>query len=48
MVLDLYYLPGSPLCLAVQMTAEVIGIDLSLKSVKLSDGDHLKSEFLKP
>jgi len=45
--MDLYYLPGSAPCRAVQMTAAGVKADLNLKLLNLMGGDHLKPEFLK-
>jgi glutathione S-transferase len=47
MPIDLYQLSGSPPCRAVRLTAAAIGVDLNLKHVDLTAGDHLKPEFLK-
>lgn len=47
MPIDFYYLPQSPACRAVQMTAEAVGVELNLKLTKLSDGEHLTPEYLK-
>lgn len=47
MVLDLYYLPESAPCRAVQMLAKALGIELNLKNVNLLTDDHLKSDFIK-
>jgi len=47
MTIDLYYLPGSAPCRAVQMAAKAVGVDLNLKLVNLLTGDHLKPEYLK-
>lgn len=46
MPIDFYYLPPSPPCRAVQMTAVAVGAELNLKPMKLSDGDHLTPEYL--
>jgi len=47
MTIDLYYLPGSAPCRAVQMAAKAVGVDLNLKLLNLMAGEHLKPEFLK-
>lgn len=47
MAIDLYYLPGSAPCSAVQMTAKAIGVDLNLKFLDLFKGEHLTPEFIK-
>lgn len=47
MGIDLYYLPASAPCRAVQMTAKAVGIDLNLKLVDFMAGDLMKPEFLK-
>lgn len=47
MVLDLYYLPGSAPCSAVEMTAKALGVKLNLKLLDLFTGEHLKPEFVK-
>jgi glutathione S-transferase len=44
--MDLYYLPGSAPCRAVQMTASTLGVELNLKLLDLFTGEHLKPEFL--
>jgi len=46
MAIDLYYLPGSAPCRAVQMAAKAVGVDLNLKLTNLMSGEHLKPEFL--
>lgn len=46
MAIDLYYLPGSAPCRAVQMAAKAVGVDLNLKLTNLMTGEHLKPEFL--
>lgn len=46
MPIDLYYLPGSAPCRAVQLAAAAIGVELNLKLTNLQTGDHLKPEFL--
>lgn len=47
MPIDLYQVPGSAPCRAVQLTAAAIGLDLNLKFTDLMAGEHLKPEFLK-
>lgn len=47
MGLDLYYIPGSAPCRAVQMTAAAIGVELNLKLTNLQAGEHLTPEYLK-
>jgi len=47
MTIDLYYLPGSAPCRAVQMVAKALGVELNLKLVNLQAGEHLKPEFVK-
>lgn len=47
MGLDLYYVPGSPPCRAVLLTAKALNLTLNLKLVNLHDGEHLKPEYLK-
>jgi len=47
MVLDLYYVPGSAPCRAVQLVAKAVGVDLNLKLVNLLAGEQLKPEFIK-
>ncbi|XP_049948977.1 glutathione S-transferase 1-1-like [Schistocerca serialis cubense] len=45
--MDLYYVPGSAPCRAVQMVARAVGVDLNLKHVNLVAGEQLRPEFLK-
>lgn len=47
MPIDFYYLPYSPPCRSVLLLAELLGLELNLKSVDLLAGEHLKPEFLK-
>ncbi|KYM78583.1 Glutathione S-transferase 1-1 [Atta colombica] len=47
MPIDLYQLTGSPPCRAVLLTAAAVGVDLNMKNVDLSAGEHLKPEFIK-
>lgn len=46
MPIDLYYLPGSAPCRAVQMAAAAVGVELNLKLTDLASGEHLKPEFI--
>lgn len=46
MPVDLYYLPLSPYCRSVLLTARAIGLELNLKTINLMTGDHLKPEFV--
>ncbi|XP_012283320.1 glutathione S-transferase 1-1 [Orussus abietinus] len=43
---DLYYMPASPPCRAVMLTAEAIGIPLNLKYIDIFSGEHHKPEFI--
>ena len=45
--IDLYYVPISPPCRAVMMTAFAVGVDVNLKIVDLLGGEQMKPEFLK-
>lgn len=45
--IDLYYVPTSPPCRAVMMTAYLVGVDVNLKIVDLMGGELLKPEFLR-
>ena len=45
--IDLYYVPTSPPCRAVMMTAYLVGVDVNLKMVDLMGGELKKPEFLK-
>lgn len=47
MVLDLYYVPRSPACYTVQMVAKAVNVELNLKELDLTKGEHLTPEFLK-
>ncbi|KYQ57880.1 Glutathione S-transferase 1-1 [Trachymyrmex zeteki] len=47
MPIDLYQLTGSPPCRAVLLPAPAVGVDLNVKNVDLSAGEHLKPEFIK-
>ncbi|XP_050100532.1 glutathione S-transferase 2-like [Anopheles aquasalis] len=47
-MLELYYLPGSAPCRAVQMTAAAVGLtNLNLKYLNLMAGEHRKPEYVK-
>lgn len=46
-VLDLYYVPASGPCRAVQMGAKAVGVELNLKYVNLLAKDQLKPDFIK-
>ncbi|XP_073817741.1 glutathione S-transferase 2 [Musca autumnalis] len=45
--MDFYYLPLSPPCRSVLMTAKALGVKLNKKLLHLFEGEHLKPEFLK-
>lgn len=45
MVLDLYYIPESAQCRAVQMLAKALGIKLNLKNLNLLTDDQSKSDI---
>nr|AWX68884.1 glutathione S-transferase delta 1 [Heortia vitessoides] len=45
--IKLYYLPPSPPCRAVMMTAKVLGLELDLVLTNLMEGAHMTPEFLK-
>ena len=47
MTIDFYYLPRSPPCFAVRLTAAVIEINLNLKNCEILKGEHMTPEFLK-
>ncbi|CAG2066523.1 unnamed protein product [Timema podura] len=47
MTIDLYYLPASAPCRSIMLLAKAIGVELNLKKTVLTNGDHLKPEFLK-
>ncbi|KAI8420633.1 hypothetical protein MSG28_007877 [Choristoneura fumiferana] len=47
MPIDFYYAPYSPPCWSVLMVAEALDLELNLKIVKTSDGEHLTPEYLK-
>lgn len=45
MTIDLYYMPCSAPCRAIQMTAAAVGVELNLKFTDLLAGAHLTDEF---
>ncbi|CAK1544114.1 unnamed protein product [Leptosia nina] len=45
--IKLYYLPPSPPCRAVMMTARVLGLDLELVLTNIMKGEHLTPEYQK-
>lgn len=45
--INLFYVPTSPPCRAVMMTAFLAGVDVELKLVDLLAGEQMKPEFLK-
>ena len=45
--MDFYYLPASPSCRSVLLTAKIIGVDLNLKVTNLGAGENRTPEFLK-
>ncbi|XP_049531948.1 glutathione S-transferase 2-like [Anopheles darlingi] len=45
-MLDLYYLPGSSPCRAVQMVAAALNVPLNLKFLNLMAGEHRKPEYV--
>lgn len=45
--MDFYYMPLSPPCRAVQMTASALGINLNLKYLDLFKGEQMNPEFIK-
>ena len=47
MPIDIYSLRYSPPCRAVLMTAKQLNIDLNVKTVDLSQGQHLTEDYLK-
>ncbi|XP_012251097.1 glutathione S-transferase 1-1-like [Athalia rosae] len=47
MPIDLYHYPASAPCRATRLTAAALGLDLNLKLVDLSKGEHLTPEYLK-
>lgn len=46
MTIDLYYMPASSPCRAIQMTAAAVGVQLNLKPLNILIGEHLTPEFL--
>ena len=46
MAIDLYYMPPSPPCRAVVMTAKMVGVELNLKMLNPMTGEQMKPEFL--
>lgn len=46
MPIDLYYLPESAPCRAVQLAASVVGVELNLKLTNLMTDEHLGPEYL--
>ncbi|XP_050071717.1 glutathione S-transferase 2-like [Anopheles maculipalpis] len=46
-MLDLYYLPGSAPCRAVQMVAEAVDVKLNLRYLDLMAGEHRSEKFTK-
>lgn len=44
---DLYYVPASAPCRSVLLTANAVGVQLNLKYLDLSKGEHLTPEFIK-
>ncbi|KAF2880916.1 hypothetical protein ILUMI_25245 [Ignelater luminosus] len=47
MPIDLYYMPGSAPCHAVQLTTKLLGVNVNLKFLNLSKGEQLAPEFIK-
>ena len=47
MPIDIYMIKYSPPCRAVQMTAKALDIDLNVKTLDLSEGQHLTEQYLK-
>ncbi|NP_001037183.1 glutathione S-transferase delta 1 [Bombyx mori] len=45
--IKLYYLPPSPPCRAVMMTARVLELDLHLITTNIMNGEHMTPEYLK-
>lgn len=43
---DFYYFPPSAPCRMVMMTAKVLNVDMNMKLVDLTKGEHLTPEFL--
>lgn len=46
MSLDLYYLPLSPPCRSVMLTAKAVGVEFNLKKLDVLSGEQLKPDFL--
>ncbi|XP_027229525.1 glutathione S-transferase 1 [Penaeus vannamei] len=46
MPIDLYYMPMSAPCRSVMLTAKAVGVDLNLKLLDLTAGEHMKPEFV--
>jgi len=47
MAVDLFAHPASPPCRAVLMVCKEIGVDINVKPINLSKGEHMTPEFLK-
>lgn len=47
MAIDLYYMVESPPCRTVLMVANRLNIELNLKTVDLSKGEHLSPQFVR-
>ncbi|XP_058798841.1 glutathione S-transferase 1-like [Phymastichus coffea] len=47
MPIDLYHYPGSAPCHAVRLVAAAVGVELNLKLLNPTAGEHLTPEFLK-
>ncbi|XP_041988753.1 glutathione S-transferase 1-like isoform X3 [Aricia agestis] len=45
--IKLYYVPPSPPCRAVMMTAKAVGVELELNFTNIMEGEHKTPEFLK-
>ncbi|XP_059058692.1 glutathione S-transferase 1-like isoform X2 [Achroia grisella] len=45
--IKLYYVPPSPPCRAVMMTAKVLGLDLDLVLTNVMEGQHMTPEYMK-
>ncbi|CAL4133748.1 unnamed protein product, partial [Meganyctiphanes norvegica] len=46
MLIDLYYMPISPYCRSVQLTAHSLGVELNILHLDLLKNEHLQPEFL--
>ncbi|CAL4156963.1 unnamed protein product, partial [Meganyctiphanes norvegica] len=44
--MDFYYIPLSPPCRAVMLTAKALGVEMNLKFLNVMAGDQMKPEFL--